>query len=126
VLPTALVVRTSSRERRLVGVPVSVELAAGPWGTVHSVTGHGSQIGIVLSVAPGRFCGAHVLPDGAHLVLGRKEAPAPRIRDLYVSRSARLFAVGDEGQEDLLLTSRTRWFRARNNPHFLGFSKGDR
>jgi uncharacterized protein YfaT (DUF1175 family) len=32
----------------------------------------------------------------------------------------------DAHPHDLMITTKTRWFRNRNNPKFLGFSKDDK
>jgi hypothetical protein len=130
LLPTEVFVRTSEREKRLESGLKAKELASDSWGSIFEVSGAGSQVGLVLMVAP-IFIGAHVLPDMAHF-LGNHDTVAydAVVKDVYISKSIRAFSVcsysSDNLPFELVLTTKFRWFRNRMNPKHLGFSKEEK
>lgn len=130
-VPVAIFCRTSTSEKRLEGRLEAEVVASAPWGEVFEVTGNGSQVGFVLRIEPGAFCGAHVLPDMVHCIACEEELPdESTLKDVYEGKSIRVYAVGPiqdkDRPQDILVTTKTRWFRARNNPKYLGFSKDDK
>lgn len=128
-VPSEILIRTSEREKRLEADLTSNVLTSGPWGSLYVVDGDGSQVGLVLIPKPGRFCGAHVMPDVVHL-LGNSESVANDaiIKDIHIAKSVRLLKVGSQEDEphDIVFTTKLRWFRNRNNPKHLGFSKEEK
>lgn len=129
-VPTEVFIRTSEREKRLEFQLEAKELASGAWGKLLDVSGAGSQVGLVFLVSP-CFIGAHILPDIVHL-LGNDESIAydAVIRDIHTSKTIRMFSIGpvasDVMPEEIVLTTKLRWFRNRNNPKHLGFSKEEK
>lgn len=134
LVPTEVFVRTSEREKRLEFELEAKKVAEGKWGTLFEVSGAGSQVGLVTILNP-IFIGAHVLPDMVHL-MGNSESVAfdGIIRDIYLAKATRMFEVGyslrsEQGEDvpfDVVMTSKNRWFRIRNNPKYLGFSKEEK
>lgn len=130
-IPVVVLVRTSDSEKRLESKLAPVLLKEGDWGSVFEVQGAGAPLGLCIVVKAGVFCGAHPLPDMVHLVACEEELPADSIvKGLYETQKIKVFLMGPiEGNDrphDLLVTTKTRWFRNRNNPKFLGFSKDDK
>lgn len=128
-VPTEVFIRTSEREKRLEFELKASAVASGPWGQLVDVSGAGSQVGLVL-LPTSAFIGAHVMPDIVHL-LGNDESVAydAVIKDVHVAKSVRVFTIGPisgAAPQELLLTTKLRWFRSRNNPKHLGFSKEER
>lgn len=129
-IPTEIFVRTSEREKRLEFELKAKELASGSWGRLFDVSGAGSQVGLVLLPAP-VFIGAHVLPDSVHL-LGNHDTVAydAIVKDVHVSKTIRVFSISSSSTaslpEELILTTKYRWFRNRLNPKHLGFSKEEK
>jgi hypothetical protein len=134
MVPSEIFVRTSEREKRLEFELKATEISKGHWGALYDVSGAGSQVGLVMTVNP-VFIGAHVLPDIVHL-LGNDESIAfdGIITDIHLAKTVRVFKVGfslRESEEehiphDVVLTTKYRWFRNRNNPKHLGFSKEEK
>lgn len=95
--------------------------------SVYTVHGAGSPIGVLVAVAPDLFKSAHCTPDGVHLCTKQGEvADDAIVKSIFAYKTFRSFRVGAPLQEtahDVLITAKTRWFRRRNNPKFLGFSK---
>ena len=129
-IPSFVFCRISESEKRLEQALESRPVMDGPWGVIHEVLGQGSIIGAVLAPQPGSFLAAHVLPDMVHLVADTDDIPKDSImKGLYDHKTFRSFRLGPASDEahphDVLVTTKTRWFRTRNNPKFLGFSKDD-
>lgn len=130
-IPKQVVYRTSDREKRLEVSLSEALVTSGPWGELHEITGGGSHIGFVILLKPNAFCGAHLLPDSAHLISYAELLPDTCIiKDIHDHKMFRLFKIGpagnDDSPHDVIVTTKTRWFRNRNNPKFLGFSKDER
>jgi hypothetical protein len=129
-VPSEIVIRTSEREKRLEFELKAKEVASGAWGKLIDVSGAGSQVGIILIPAP-IFIGVHHLPDVVQL-LGNSETVAydAIIRDIHIAKTVRFFSVGSISDsnlpEELIMTTKFRWFRNRCNPKHLGFSKEEK
>lgn len=129
-VPVEIVIRTSEREKRLEFELKAKEIAAGNWGKLFDISGAGSQVGLVFLPSP-VFIGAHLMPDVVQL-LGNSETVAydAIIRDVYIAKSVRLFSIGsasdDALPEEIVMTTKFRWFRNRCNPKHLGFSKDEK
>ncbi len=128
-VPRLLFCRTSDSEKRLEGKIEARIVADGHWGMLHEVLGAGGTIGFALAPSTSAFSGAHVLPDIAHFVSGAHDLPEGSVvSHLYDNKTLRIFLLGATGgsfPQDLLVTTKNRWFRNRINPKFLGFSKND-
>ena len=100
-------------------------------GDVFTVVGSGSTIGVVFVVNTDLFLSAHCTPDGAHLLNLDEQLPEGCVMKLvYEYKTFRSFRFGPPHDEapphDLMITAKKRWFRKRNNPKALGFSKDDK
>lgn len=131
VVPAYVFCRISESEKRLEQALTSQAVMDGTWGILHEILGQGAKIGAVLALKAGAFMTAHVLPDMVHLVSVVDDIPNESImKSLYDYKTFRAFRLGpladDAHPHDLLITTKTRWFRNRNNPKFLGFSKDDK
>ena len=132
MLPRTILCRTSDSEKRLAGAePLTTRpLANGSWGVLHEVLGNGGAVGLSLDIADKAFVGVHALPDIVHLLAPTRSLAADAIvKAVYDGKTIRLYRLGppDETKpHDLVLTTKARWFRARSNPKFLGFSKDER
>ena len=129
-IPSYLLCRTSDRTKRLEAGTEAVPVPCkGPNASFFEVTGSGVVIGIMVQINQAGFQFAHVTPDGAHLVGREPFQSAPIVKDVFSHKTFRSFAIGptedriESGAHDLMVTAKTRWFRKRNNPKFLGFSK---
>ncbi len=132
LLPKTILCRTSDSDKRLAGMDHlnTRPLAEGSWGVLHEVMGGGGVVGLSLDVAADAFAGVHALPDIVHLVAPTKSIAADAIvKPVYDGKTIRLYRLGpldDKKPHDLVLTTKERWFRARSNPKYLGFSKDER
>jgi hypothetical protein len=131
VIPSFVFCRISDSEKRLEQAVESRPVMNGSWGVLHEVLGQGTIIGAAFAVNVAAFSSAHVLPDMVHLVSMVDDVPHDSImKGLYEHKTFRSFRLGPMGDDqhphDLLVTTKTRWFRNRNNPKFLGFSKDDK
>lgn len=129
-VPKYVLCRLSDSEKRLEGALEVKEAKAGAWGSVFDVTGAGAQVGVIIEMGP-PFCGAHVNPDGVHLVGCVDGLPEGSIVvDLFEAKTLKIFSVGPgapaDFAHDVVITTKTRWFRNRNNPKFLGFTKDEK
>lgn len=130
MVPREIFVRTSEREKRLEFELKAKKIASGGWGSLFDVSGAGSQVGIVLIPAP-IFIGCHAMPDVIHL-LGNSDTVAydAIVKDIYVAKAIRAFSISSSSDapmpEELVLTTKFRWFRNRLNPKHLGFSKEEK
>jgi len=132
LIPTFVLCRISESTKRLDNGLTLDEVASGAWGKLHLVMGSGSTIGALMSVSSEVFGSCHRTPDGVHLVrpLDASSLVAPVTKPLFSFKTFRSFRIGpaddDAAPHDLMLTAKKRWFRKRNNPKFLGFSKDDK
>lgn len=127
-VPTWVFCRVSESTKRLEKGLTTQTMASGSFGNVYSVVGSGSQIGVLFSVNQQVFKAAHCTPDGIHLV-SHENLVDPIIKPVYVYKTFRAFRIGQTGDtspHDLMITAKTRWFRKRNNPKSLGFSKDNK
>jgi len=131
-IPLYVICRISTSTKRLEkGLAASPLQDIGCRGRIHEVTGGGSPIGVMVGLAPQEFKAAHFTPDGLHLCNGEADLPPDVIiKPLYDYKTFRSFRVGpaddDDAPHDLMMTAKARWFRERNDPKFLGFSKGSK
>ncbi len=130
-IPEFIFCRISDSEKRLEHALESRLAVGGSWGALYEVLGQGSVIGTALSVRTSAFSSTHVLPDMVHLVCMVDDVPHDSVmKALYDFKTFRSFRLGpmtdDDHPHDLLVTTKARWFRNRNNPKFLGFSKDDK
>lgn len=125
-IPAALVVKTSTSEKRFSLTLDGQEVMSAPWGSVHNVMGAtGSVVGIVI-VPSKEFCGAYLLPDMAHL-MGCHTGPVQGvIRCVHEHKMIKVYTIEDEDLLDVVVTTKVRWYRNRANPKALGFSKDER
>ncbi len=128
-IPRAVFARLSDSEKRLDQELSIREVSYHRWGSICEVLGGGALIGAFVFTHMGCFEHAHVLPDGAHFSMGSR-VPAmadPFVKDLYTNKSFRVFETTDGVDvSDVVVVTKQRWFRNRNNPKFLGFSKDER
>lgn len=120
-VPLFVAYRTSDREKRLESDLQTKVVTEGDWGVLHEVTGGGSHVGFVLEVKPGHFAGAVSLPDSVHFMHRESIVDAPA-KSVHNHRMLKVMSF----DKDLYVVTKTRWFRNRNNPKFLGFSKDER
>ena len=120
-IPEVVVFRTSDREKRLEGDLLHSLLKSGEWGTLHEVTGAGSHVGFVLTPAPGYFEGASCMPDNLHL-MKRTSLMVEHAKTVHNHKMLKFFSFDC----DLYVVTKSRWFRSRNNPKYLGFSKDEK
>lgn len=130
-VPSVMICRISDSEKRLEQTLTVRPAVRGAWGVLYEVLGQGAVIGTAMEVAEEAFSVAHVLPDMVHLVSNTDNvSPDSIMKSLYNFKTFRSFRLGsmmDDGQpHDVLVTTKSRWFRNRNNPKFLGFSKDEK
>lgn len=130
-IPSFIFSRISDSEKRLELTLDARTVVDGAWGSLAEVTAGDAVIGLVLVVRSGTFTTAHVLPDMVHLVCAQANVPPDSVmKGLHEFKTFRSFRLGagadDDGHHDLIVTAKTRWFRHRHNPKFLGFSKDDK
>lgn len=128
-IPLFALCRISDSTKRLENGLEARKVDEGAWGILYEVTGSGSIIGVIFEIESEAFVSAHCTPDGVHLV---RPEPGTEfiVKPLYSYKTFRSFRVGpmddDDAPHDLMLTAKRRWFRRRNDPKFLGFSKDDK
>jgi hypothetical protein len=132
-VPAFVLCRTSDSEKRMESVLSSNVIQSGAWGDLCEVLGGGSPLGLCVCIKQGdTFCGAHALPDIIHLIACMDDLPADSaVKDVYDGKNIKVYRMGPVTDDahphhDLVITTKFRWFRNRNNPKFLGFSKDDR
>jgi hypothetical protein len=120
VVPGALVFLATDVARRFEKSFVFTEERSGGFGTIYQVrTVDGPQIGFVVLLNKEKFVNAYMTPDVVHLA-SVEAGEVPEV--LYEDKVFRSFSFGG----DVMFTTRARWFRTRNNPKFLGYSKDDK
>jgi hypothetical protein len=131
-IPAYILCRTSDSTKRLEkgleAVVVDDPEMPFPFGSLFTINGGGSPIGVLVELKPALFRSAHCTPDGVHLCNAQGEIdPESIIKPVYSYKTFRSFLIGpaekDKKPHDVMLTAKARWFRKRNNPKFLGFSK---
>jgi len=129
-IPLFVFCRTSESTKRLDAGLDAEQAVAGPWGAIYEVRGGGSSIGVMVEVTTERFSSAFCTPDGVHLCHNGDAGDAAVMKELFSYKTFRAFRFGlpgvEDGPHDLMLTAKQRWFRRRNNPKFLGFSKDNK
>jgi hypothetical protein len=129
MVPIEVLIRTSEREKRLEFNLDAREITSGQWGALFEIAGDGNPVGLLLRVAPQTFCGAHALLDVVHLLANTESvANDATIKDIHLSKTVRVFRIGSDDNlpHDIVMTTKSRWFRNRNNPKHLGFSKEEK
>lgn len=130
-IPAFIFSRVSDSEKRLELTLNARTVVDGAWGSLDEIVAGDAVIGLVLAVRSGVFVTAHVLPDIVHLVCAHAVIPPDAVmKGLHEFKTFRSFRLGpgtdDDGHHDIIVTAKTRWFRHRHNPKFLGFSKDDK
>jgi len=134
-IPAFVLCRTSDSTKRLEkgleAAAVEDMEAPFPFGNLFTINGGGSPIGVLIELKPDLFRSAHCTPDGVHLCNAQGEIePDSIIKPVYAYKTFRSFLIGpaekDKKPHDVMFTAKARWFRKRNNPKFLGFSKDNK
>ncbi len=124
-LPEMILCRISDSTKRL-GEHLTISVVEEDWwGKVYHLSGTGSPVGILLALNQDRFSSADYMPDGIH-VFGKEKDPkgATILRQGYDFKSFRVFPIEVGGiGHGLMVTVKNRWFRDRNDPKHLGYSK---
>lgn len=129
-IPDLLIVRTSSSSKRLdKGITEKAVKSVSPKTIkVSDIECAGSKIGVVLRPKKDVFVQSYFTPDGCMLLTGY-ELDQAIVKDGYSFKTMRMYLIGNNGLDpktnvhDCLVTAKKRWFRNRNDPKFLGFSK---
>lgn len=129
-IPDLLVVRTSSSSKRLEkGISEkSIRSPSSRTIKISDVECAGSKIGVILRPKKDQFVQSYFTPDGCLLLTGYDLDDAV-VKDGYDFKTMRMYLIGKKNLDpktnvhDCLVTAKKRWFRSRNDPKFLGFSK---
>lgn len=124
-VPTATCVRISQSTKRLEGVLQAKVVAEGAWGKQYEV-GQGNNVVGYAWLWANVFSHAHTLPDIVHLI-NKSDPVEQQVASLiFDSKGLKLVTISDGDAVDIMLTTKQRFFRARNNPKNLGFAKEER
>lgn len=124
-VPTATCVRISQSSKRLEGTLQAKVVAEGTWGKQYEVGQGNNVVGYAWMWAP-IFSHGHTLPDIVHLInkVDPQNQQTPSL--VFDTKGLKLVTIVDGDAVDIMLTTKQRFFRARNNPKSLGFAKEER